>query len=163
MPPEGSGGTAWRVWAVRADGALTHCFVTAVESVWTRWGNVATCRHQHHVAPAERCLCGLHVLLDEAELWSFVRHRHRGSPWAAGRVMYGGAVMRSHVRNDPPSTRRVERASLMGPLILSPLARPYADAVAERYALPVVLDGWGGHVRGGGGESRSCRRKRKPL
>ncbi len=61
---------------------------------------------------------------------------------ALGPVMVSGRMMRSEVLWDPPSTRRVERVALLGPLTLSPNARPYAKAVAARYGLPVISDGW---------------------
>lgn len=138
--PEGGGGTAWRLWGVRRDGSLTMVSFAAGPHFWRRWDNIAKCS-RGHPAPAERCFCGLHVILDEAELWKLAR-RARG-PLAAGPVVIAGRVLRSEITGDPPSTRRVERVSLMGPLVLSPRARPYRDVVAARYGLPVTVEGWG--------------------
>ncbi len=131
----------WRFWGVHPDGSLTNAGRTPVEHVWSRWSNVATCP-RGHPAPAERCFCGLHVLVDEADVRKLARNACKAL--ALGPVGVAGRMMRSEVRWDPPSTRRVERVALLGPLTLSPSARPYAEAVAARYGLPVLVDGWGG-------------------
>lgn len=137
--------SAWRFWGVLPDGSLTNAGHGAGHR-WDRWDNVARCR-RGHPAPAEGCYCGLHVVLDEAELWKLEHRFLRKRPMAAGPVMIGGRVMPSEVRMDPPSTCRAERLAILGPLLLSPQARRYRDAVADRYGLPVLVEGWGGELQ----------------
>ncbi len=89
---------AWRFWGVRPDGSLTNAGRTPVEHVWSRWGNVATCPRGHS-APAERCFCGLHVLIDEDDVRKLARTARPAL--ALGPVMLTGRMMRSEVAWDP--------------------------------------------------------------
>jgi hypothetical protein len=131
----------WRAWGVTPDGYLTRCFRTATEQRWATsgWENIARCNRHSGPVPAPDCFCGWHVLTTEAAAWAFVRSRHRGSPWAVGPVQWTGlgTVLPSNVPNDPPETRRLAAAAVAGPLALSPLGRPYGEALAARYGVPV--------------------------
>lgn len=140
--------TGWRAWRMRRDGGLTRVFPQADPYVWDRGWALARCRRHPSPTPAPDCLCGLHVISSEAEMWEFVRARYRSgsapdssggsAPCAVGLVEYEGAALKSLIPTDPPSTLRVERARIVGVAILLQGGEALAPPVQRRYGVRVI-------------------------
>jgi hypothetical protein len=132
--------TGWRVWGVDRAGRLGRAFFHTGPQVWGTGWLEAECRRGHQ-APAPECWCGLHLMTEGDDVWAFVRARYRpgvsARPVAVGRVEYDGAALRSLIPGDPASTLRVERARVLGPVVLPPAAEPFAAAIRDRYRVPV--------------------------
>jgi hypothetical protein len=136
--------TGWRAWGVKDDGSLTPLFPQPVPHSWGGGWNRADCRHKH-LAPAPECVCGIYVITSESEMWAFVRWAFRvtrmfpgvSKLWVVGQVEYEGAALASLDRSDPPSTLRVERARVVGPIVVLSGAEPLAAAIRDRYGVPV--------------------------
>ncbi len=132
--------TGWRVWGVDRAGHLGRAFFHTGAQVWGTGWLEAECRRGHR-APAENCWCGVHVMTDEDDVWAFVRARYRpgvSGPAAVGQVEYDGTALHSLIPGDPASTLRVERARVVGPVVVLPDAEPFAAAIRARYGVPVL-------------------------
>ena len=72
----------------------------------------------------------------------FIDHvRQLTRAWADRRVVeieYEGAALASLVWNDPPSTLRVERARVVGPVVVPPGTEALAPLIRQRYGVRVM-------------------------
>ncbi len=137
-----SGGTGWRAWGVdRRTGSLGRAFLYANQQEWDTDWNEAWCRRALHHAPAPGCFCGFHLMTDENDAWAFAEARYQpgvSRPCVVGRVQYDGAAMTSPDPCDPASTLRVERARVVGPIVVLPGAEPFAAAIRDYYRVRVI-------------------------
>jgi hypothetical protein len=132
--------TGWRAWGVTSAGGLERAFFHVLGPEWDAGWNQARCR-TGHPAPAPECWCGLHVITREADVWAFVAARFRpgrSKSCAVGVVEYDGAATWSLVPGDPPSTLRVERARVVGPVVVLPGAEALAPLIRQRYGVRVM-------------------------
>ncbi len=124
----------------RWTGRLGRAFAYANKQDWFTGWNDAWCRALHQ-APAPGCFCGLHLMTDEDDAWAFARARYQpgiSRPCVVGRVEYDGVALASPDLSDPPSTLRVERARVVGPIVVLPEAEPFAAAIRDRYGVRMI-------------------------
>jgi len=118
----------YRSWGVAPDGALRSTGLGGTR--WRRGPNVAYCgAGGEHDAPHALCGCGLYARHDPPE---GVEAR---SPWIPGAVAVRGRVL---VHHDGMRAEEAVIVALAVPLDPHPADLRRAEAVADRYGLPLV-------------------------
>jgi hypothetical protein len=162
---------AWRVFGLDDDGVLVAPFVEAywplagTASTWERSAQMATCvLDETHQPPAPDCSCGLTGVVKLANLMDAASSRGiDGSTrtilddfGVIGKVELSGRLVDSVDPQDPPTTLRAERATVLelhcSPVVPAAVVQAAADRYPDVRVFSYTEDEW--PKRFGAGERR---------
>ena len=143
----------WRAFTVGESGALVspflaHYWPDLADPAWTSAEQSARCLAEDHPAPAEDCTCGLRAVVSYPELLKAVERPFAGElssilerAGAMAQVELSGRIVNGYDMpdDDPPTTKRAERARLIE-VFLSPALAGAAAAVEARYGVPARVE-----------------------
>lgn len=138
------GGFGWRAWTVDEDAAgpvlASPRSVNGTPWCWSTVPMAATCSRPGHEPPGPGCECGISVIPSLSTMLEYLcgfSRQTRSVPHVVGRVRFPGPALSGYdggIRH-----LRVASCEPVDVLVTVSDAEPYADALAVRYGLKVIV------------------------